>query len=263
MHDITRRSAIGSVAAALAATSGPVFTRPAPPARIFVLVHGAWHGGWVWRDVIDQLQRRGHRAFAPTLTGLGERAHLATPATDLNTHIRDVCAVIEAEELSSVTLVGHSYAGMVITGVAAILPKHIASLVYLDAVVPNDGECMFDFQLPGARKAARAAAIDGWLMSAPQVAALGLDPGDPATGGWVARRMTTHPIKTWEQALALLKPLSLSRHFVHCIQPNLLGLFNRFADQAAQTRGWRLTSLPTGHDAMVTRPDLVARAIIS
>jgi pimeloyl-ACP methyl ester carboxylesterase len=107
----------------------------------FVLVHGAWHGGWCWKKLLPGLQAAGHRAFALTLTGLGERAHLMSPMINLQTHVQDVYGLIEHEELQGAILVGHSYAGMVITGVAQqVSTEQLSHLVYLDAVVPEPGE---------------------------------------------------------------------------------------------------------------------------
>src|SRR5512147_74848 len=109
--------------------------------RTYVLVHGAWHGGWCWRRVADRLAAAGQRVFCPTLTGLGERAHLLTRQVNLSTHIADVVGLLEAEELSDVVLCGHSYGGMVITGVAARAKSRLRQLVYLDSAVIEDGEC--------------------------------------------------------------------------------------------------------------------------
>jgi len=108
----------------------------------FVLVHGAWHGGWCWKRVAALLRQAGHEVFAPTLTGLGERAHLMSNAIDLHTHIRDILGVLQWEELADVVLCGHSYGGMVISGVADRVPEKLRSLVYLDAFVPDNGTCM-------------------------------------------------------------------------------------------------------------------------
>ena len=105
----------------------------------YVLVHGAWHGGWCWNRVAPLLRAKGHDVYTPTLTGLGERVHLASPEVDLSTHVTDVVNVIEFEDLRNVILMGHSYGGQVITGVAGVIPQRIAQLAYLDAVVPNDG----------------------------------------------------------------------------------------------------------------------------
>src|SRR5262245_12927354 len=111
----------------------------------YVLVHGAWHGGWCWAKVARLLRDAAQDVYTPTLTGLGERAHLARHEVDLETHIQDVVAVLESEELRGVTLVGHSYAGMVISGVAARVTGRISHLVYLDAFVPESGKCVLDY----------------------------------------------------------------------------------------------------------------------
>src|SRR5579863_4233762 len=118
----------------------------------FVLVHGGTRGGWCWKRVAALLRQRGHDVFTPTLTGLGERAHLASPTIDLDTHIEDIISVIRAEELSEIVLCGHSYGGMVVTGVADRIAEKIRSLVYVDALVPKDGECAFDLLDPTVRK---------------------------------------------------------------------------------------------------------------
>jgi pimeloyl-ACP methyl ester carboxylesterase len=122
----------------------------------FVLVHGAWHGGWCYGRVAERLRAAGHRVLTPTLTGLGERSHLCSRSVNLTTHIADVVNLIKWEQLQRVTLVGHSYGGVVVTGVADTIPERISSLVYLDAFVPKDGQCMLDLVGPdGLRSCAR------------------------------------------------------------------------------------------------------------
>src|SRR5678815_4962567 len=145
---LSRREILGSAsAAALLASS---LGRAAPKAldaaqrATFVLVHGAWHGGWCWQRVCDRLTARGHRVFAPTLTGVGERSHLSSPTVDLSTHVFDVVNEIRWKDLENVVLVGHSYGGMVISGVAEQVASKIASIVYLDAFVPADGQSLVD-----------------------------------------------------------------------------------------------------------------------
>src|SRR5262249_39759793 len=133
----------------------------------FVLVHGAWHGSWCWKRVRKALQARGHEAFTPTLTGVGERSHLFSPHVNPDTHVEDVVNPIRWEDLSGVVLCGHSYGGCVITGVTDRLPDRIGALVYLDAVVPEDGQSMYDF-LPGFYKAPQLEAArrdgEGWKV---------------------------------------------------------------------------------------------------
>lgn len=134
----------------------------------FILVHGAWHGGWCWRDVAKRLRAAGHDVFTPTLTGLGERVHLRTPETGLSVHIQDVVNVLEAEELSNVVLCGHSYGGMVISGAAAKAGQYLSALVYLEGFVPTDGDCTFDLMAPESRGVFEKIAQnegEGWLMT--------------------------------------------------------------------------------------------------
>ena len=131
------------VAAALLAPPAAAEEEPRPSGqRTYVLVHGAWGGGWAWRDVADRLRARGHEAYRPTLTGLGERRHLATEDVGLDTHIEDVVNLLVFEQLHDVVLVGHSYGGMVISGVADRVPERIAYRIYIDAFVPEDGESL-------------------------------------------------------------------------------------------------------------------------
>ena len=114
----------------------------------FVVAHGAWSAGWAWKKMRPRLRERGHELWTPTYTGLGERAHLATPDITLDTHIQDVCGLLVMEDLRDVILVGHSYGGMVATGVADRETARIARLVYLDAFVPRDGQSVLDLQPP-------------------------------------------------------------------------------------------------------------------
>jgi pimeloyl-ACP methyl ester carboxylesterase len=111
-------------------------------AKTFVLVHGAWHGGWCWRRVSDLLERRGHKVFTPTMTGLGERSHLIDPKVNLATHVTDIVNVIKWEGLGDIVLVGHSYGGAIISGVAEQVGDKIGSLVFLDAFVPENGDSL-------------------------------------------------------------------------------------------------------------------------
>ena len=126
-------------------------------AHTFVLIHGAWHGGWCWRRVADRLRRDGHVVFTPTLTGLGERAHLLAPGIDLATHVADVVNLLKWERLSEVILCGHSYGGFVISGVAEVMPAQIRSIVFLDAFLPENGDTIQKLTGPAVQDAIRAA----------------------------------------------------------------------------------------------------------
>jgi pimeloyl-ACP methyl ester carboxylesterase len=166
----------------------------------YVLMHGAWYGGWCWRKVTPLLRAAGHEVHAPTLTGLGERVHLAAPAVGLDTHVQDVLHVLEYEDLSGVVAVGHSYGGLVIAGVADRAPERLAHLVYLDADIREDGEAFVD-GLPPARRAALEARVRtdgaGWRLPLDVDSALdGYGVDDPAERRWMAARLVPHPWKT-------------------------------------------------------------------
>src|ERR1700730_16002703 len=150
--------AAAAVGAGVAAMSGGAsVTQAQAGARTFVLVHGAWHGGWCWRRVADLLAKRGHKVFAPTLTGLGERSHLISDSVNLDTHITDVVNVIRWENLTDVCLVAHSYGGWPVSGAIEQIPDRIASVVYLDAFIAEDGQRGLDLASEFSRKGTLAA----------------------------------------------------------------------------------------------------------
>ena len=151
----------------------------------FVLVHGAWRGSWCWKRVRRALLQQGHEVFTPTLTGLGERSHLLSETLDLQTHTLDVLNLIQWEELNDFVLCGHSYGGMVISGVADRVPERIRSLVFLDAFVPEHGESVADFA-----PVSGGGLIDGWKSAPISGEAFGVNLADRA---WVARQCTVHP----------------------------------------------------------------------
>jgi len=229
-------------------------------AQVFVLVHGAWHGGWCWGPVAAHLRAAGHLVTTPTLTGLGERAHLLSEAVDLETHVTDVVAHIEAEDLSEVVLVGHSYGGVVITHVADRTAARLSRLIYLDAQIGADGVSILDGMLPEIRDQRRAAAAGGLTMASPTTAAFGIS--DPALAEWVAPRLRPHPIATYEQALPLSGPVGagLPTDFILCTDPAFPSI-GPFAERA-RGFGWPVHDLPTGHDAMLTAPEATATLLM-
>jgi pimeloyl-ACP methyl ester carboxylesterase len=256
-------------AVAARASSGRGKPSAKPP---FVLVHGAWHGGWCWRDVKVLLEVAGHKVFTPTLTGLGERAHLREPAPNLTMHIQDVMGLIEAEELTDIVLVGHSYGGMVITGVADRIKSRLRHVVYLDAALPSNGQTMITQNPAVATQAAVEQTVAGlktlttdgvWMAPLPAIA-FGIPATQTEALAWVGRRLTPHPLPTWTEALALSNNGSegLSRTYVLCNNPILPQ--TAFPAHAARIRagqagaGWRVIELATGHDAMVSLPQQTA-----
>jgi pimeloyl-ACP methyl ester carboxylesterase len=229
----------------------------------YVLVHGGWHGGWCWARVARLLRDAGHDVFTPTLTGLGERAHLGRPEVDLAHHVQDVVAVLEAEELRSVTLVGHSYGGMVVTGVAARAASRLAHLVYLDAFVPAPGQAMLDLIAPERAAAMREAARtdgEGWRVPPWKPEQYGVTSARDIE--WLARRLTPHPLGTLEQAAEAGPPPRVKLSYVYC-QKTATGSFAQFAERLRDDRKWAFHELKTGHDAMVTAPGEVAKILMN
>jgi pimeloyl-ACP methyl ester carboxylesterase len=242
----------------------------------FVLVHGASHGGWCWRDVRAALQSNGHDVFTPTLTGLGERSHLLSPDIDLNTHILDVVNVLEWEELTDVILVGHSYGGHVITGVADRAKSQLRHIVYLDAYIPADGESPLTHGLAARNPDITAAEIQAELdrrRSATNekggvpshVPNLFDVPEDrPELYDWVSRRITLHPLNSQLQTIHLENDGSegLPRTYIVCTESSLRSAYLALAEMAKTSPNWRYRELATGHDAMVTLPEETAALLM-
>lgn len=229
---------------------------------IFVVVHGAWSAGWSWRKMHPLVRAAGHQLYTPTLTGLGERRHLLTRDTGLETHMSDIRAVLEFEDLRDVVLVGHSYGGMVATGVADRDRGRVARLVYLDAFVPEGGQCLLDLVEPGARAGMREHAQsegEGWLVPANPI------PPDtaPEDAEWIARRRLPQPIATFEAALRMTGPaLSLPRSYIYCTRIPPGDPFGRFAEHARQQSGWRLHEIDASHSPHVTAPETLCQVLI-
>jgi pimeloyl-ACP methyl ester carboxylesterase len=232
-----------------------------------VLVHGAWHGGWCWARVLPLLRAAGHAAHAVTLTGVGERAHLLSPEIRLATHLQDVLNLIAAEELDDVALVGHSYGGVVITGVADALrrqrPGLLRHLVYVDAVVPHPGESWSSTHAPevvAGRVAAAEQSSGGLSLPPPDAEAFGLTGADR---DWVNRRQTPQPFAVYRDPLEFDagRTAALPRTFVDCTSPPVENI--AVSRRRARTEpGWRVVALATGHDPMVSAPREFARVLL-
>ena len=226
-----------------------------------VLVHGAWHGGWGWKRLTPLLRRAGHEVFAPTLTGLGERAHLAGPAVDLETHIRDIVGVLETEELEDVLLLGHSYGGMVVTGAADRVPQRIARLVYLDAFVPENGKSLMDYVVPERGARFREEGELTGSVTPPPPSLWGIT--RPEDAAWLARHESRHPFASMRQPVRLQNEAALARipkAFIYCSSP-ATGSFDQFALKFRNDPAWRFFELATGHDAMILAPQELARIL--
>lgn len=233
----------------------------------FVLVQGAWVGGWYWKRMAPLLLAAGHEVFAPTLTGLGERAHLASPDVGLETHIQDVLGVLTYEDLSNVILVGHSYGGMVITGVAERAPDRLAHLVYFDAFVPTDGQALFDLISPDLAAMFREEAKsqgDGWRIPAPPVESPIFGLPDPADQTWAGPRLAAQPLRTFEEPVQVADPAAaaLPRTYIYCASKMPPDPFAPFAAQLKAAMGWRFRELATGHCAQITMPRELAGLLL-
>lgn len=228
----------------------------------FVLVHGAWHGGWCWSRVAERLRARGHNVYTPTLTGLGERHHLLSADITLQTFVRDIANVLIWQDLSRVILVGHSFGGLVITGVAELLPERLQQLVYLDAFILASGVSTFD-TLPQTivdKLRATAALQPQPSLPPPKPGSLGLFEAEDV--GFVQSRLTPHPLATYETALQLNHPVGngLPCTYLHCTAPSFAAVEGSRL-WVKENTNWDWEELQAGHDAMVSAPGLLAECL--
>ncbi|MGQ0624616.1 MAG: alpha/beta fold hydrolase [Sporichthyaceae bacterium] len=233
-----------------------------------VLVHGGFEGGWCWARVAAPLHAKGWRVFSPSLSGLGDRAHLLSPDISFATHVQDVVGIIEAEELREVVLVGHSAGGTVITAVADRVSDQIAALVYLDASLPESGQSMFDFMgdSQGVPELFRSQAADrgeGWRVPAgPPFDAAGFGIEDPADQAWFNRRMTDHPLAAFVDPIHLTGAWEkvATKIYLRCEQFQIAHgeptISKVEADPSWHTERW-----DCGHSPHITDPQRVVAAI--
>ncbi|MGQ9781634.1 MAG: alpha/beta fold hydrolase [Nitrososphaeria archaeon] len=240
---------------------------------IYVLVHGAWHGGWCWRKLTPLLRSRGDEVYTLTFTGLGDRCHLLSQGINLDTHILDVVNCLEYEDLRDVVLVGHSYAGMVITGVAEKVPSRLRHLVYVDAFLPEDGESISDLHPHFVEKLRQIACKrgKGWLVPFPEEV---INPrGGPLYGiqdadelRWLKERLKPHPLACFEQKVHVSNPeaVKLSKSFVWCfirqgVRADNWGFFREA--RKAKELGWKVYEVESDHDVMVTAPEVLSNVL--
>lgn len=259
---IQRRNLLLGTTALAAALSGCATRATDKPA--FVLVHGAWHGAWCWDRVRPLLSSAGHAVHTPTLPGQGERAGELSGLIGLTTHIDALGAYIESLHTGPVVLVGHSYAGSVISGVADSMPSAIRRLVYLDAIILDSGESLRSIVPPAswerleglAREHGRGVGIPPLPLAAFGVTA-------PEDVAWVGSRLTLQPLATFSQPLALRAPLGngLPKTYIDCNQP-AMATQARFKDRVRGRADWGYETLATGHDAMITAPQALASLLL-
>jgi pimeloyl-ACP methyl ester carboxylesterase len=229
----------------------------------FVLVHGAWSGGWCYFKVAERLRALGHLVFTPTLTGQGERSHLTGTAINLTMHIIDVVNVFHYERLNDVVLAGHSYGGMVITGVGDRMSERIRALVYLDAFLPEHGQSLFDINVPANTQMFidNAGKIGGLGVPPPPAAFFNVNAKDAPR---VDELATPFPIGCFTEKIKLSgKQNSIKKHvYVHSTVLPRESPFKPFYERVKNDPGWTTHTLACGHDAMLDMPDDVTRILL-
>ena len=267
----SRRQLLKGLAGGGIASALPTASTAETQAINFVLVHGTWHGGWVWRDVRNILTLLGHRVFTPTCTGCGEREHLSSPAIGLDTHIEDVSRVIEFEELESLVLVGHSFSGLTITGVADRHREKIQRIVFFDAVVPREG------RMSGLAKDPATGAYPDWWLEREKKFVDGykmnmwdaypvemLLPRHMTEHTERLRRLiTTHPARQWTDDLVLSNGgwHGLRRAFIHCVGQEYKMSSEKMVGPA-RAPGWDFIEIDAPRNAMMTHPQLIADTLL-
>ena len=242
---ISRRqfAAAGFAAAAELTLPAPARTETKP--RTFVLVHGAWHGGWCWRRVADRLRTKGHYVIAPALSGVGERSHLKPEDIGLMTQVDDVVGEMKWRDLDDVVLVGHSYGGMVITGVAEQMRERIAAIVYLDAFVPGDGQALAD--LVNKRTA--------WpepVTPAPPATYFHVNEKDAA---WVQSKLTAHPTQCFTDKLKVTGAYQTIAKKLYVRAPLFAQKsFDQNLERCRADKSWQTATVTCGHDVMIDEP---------
>ena len=230
-------------------------------AKTFVLVHGAWHGGWCWRRVTDLLERQGHKVFTPTLTGLGERSHLMSKEIRLATHVADVVNHIKWEGLEGVVLCGHSYGGLVVSGVAEQSASAIGSIVFLDAFVPDNGEALSDLTGAATLDLLRAAQAKGDIgIPARTAASFNVNEKDRA---WVDAMCVPQPIATFLDKMTLTgaRERIARKSYIRALNNANPG-FDKAMARAKADPSWRTYEVPCGHDVMVDMPERLAEILL-
>ncbi|MBR1123873.1 alpha/beta hydrolase [Bradyrhizobium lablabi] len=220
--------------------------------KTFLVCHGAWSAGWAWKKMHPLMIKAGHRLITPSYTGLGERAHLAHPGIDLETHIEDMLNVIKYEDLSDFVLVGHSYGGMVATGVADRARDKVKQLIYIDAFVPKDGQSLLDLnEVAQERMREAAKSGDGWRVPP--------NPTPPDTSPedlpWLNARRINMPVKCFEQKLKLSAPLTLPRSYIYATRITPADTFGRFSKETKNDPAWRYYEIDASHSPNVTAPE--------
>ncbi len=230
---------------------------------IFILIHGSWHNGSAWYKVEHLLKQRGATVYTPTLTGMESFQHPASEDIGLTIHIQDIVHLIQENKLENVILVGHSYSGLILAGVAELIPDKVDKLVYLDAFIPEDNQSLFDLMsqetIDGMRsslvnaegKSKQDGAEEVWLLPPGEPQAYGVVvPEDVA---WLQKHMVYTPVLTFEEPVTVKNPAAqdIARYFIRCTEFNFLAPYEHKAKQA----GWPVFQIKSAHDAMIIKPN--------
>ena len=257
----TRRATLAAGVAGFGATAfgGSAKAQAAP--RTFVLVHGSWHGGWCWRRVSDRLEKLGHKVFAPTLTGLGERSHLLDEKVNLTTHITDVVNVIKWERLTNVVLCGHSYAGYPVSGALEQIGSAVSSIVYLDSFLPDNGDSILEKGNPRVAETIRAA-VEKKQLSLPPLPASFFQVNE-ADRAWVDSMCTPQPLGTYTEKLVLTGAREgiAKKTYIRAkgyAQP----IFDTAEEKLKKDPTWRVLPVQSGHDVMIDTPDRLVEMLL-
>lgn len=239
----------------------------------FVLVAGAWQGGWSWKNVTPLLQQAGHTVYPATLTGLGDRVHLGTPETNLDTHIQDVVNLLEYEDLRDVRLVGHSYAGLVVTGVAEKVPDRLGKLIYLDAILPEDGQNIYDINGPLYEQIVEQDAAekgDGWRWPLPAYEVLSqflrIDDMSEEVLQWFREKSVGQPVGSYRQKLSVKNPAArqVPRAYIRCTRTEAesYGQEPPYLAKVRNNPAWQYLELESTHFAMLAHPRELAELLL-
>ncbi|MET0278361.1 MAG: alpha/beta fold hydrolase [Pseudorhodoplanes sp.] len=257
---LNRRALLVGASVAASAAAAPALAQSAP--RTFVFVHGAWHGGWCWRRVSDRLERLGHKVYAPSLTGLGDRAHLITSRINVSTHITDIVNILRFEDLTDIVLVGHSYAGFVISGVAEREFSKIRSIVFVDAYVPQNGQSIYSMSSDRLRETVNAAIKRGETGMAPARAAyFNVNEKDRA---YVDSKCTPQPVGTYNEPLTITgaRERISKKTYIRAKGWNAPG-FDAVVARLRSDPTWKIHDMPCGHDVMIDMPDRLTDLLVA
>jgi pimeloyl-ACP methyl ester carboxylesterase len=238
-------------------------------ANTIVLVHGSCHGGWCWKKLVPFLKRDNNEIYTPTLTGLGERSHLLYQKINLSTHVKDVVQVFEFQDLDDVVLIGHSYGGMVIGGVADVIPHRIKSLIFLDAYIPQDGKSAFDL-VPGLKDTYEQRSLKEkdkeWLVASYTPQEFGVTDSNDIS--WMKSRLCPMPFHTHDEPSIIknIKFKGIPKTFITFTDFGE-SMFKRYVEEKtveeeALASDWNYHELKRGHDAIITAPDELSQLLM-